>query len=556
MEGAVRCSANYVPLSPISFLERAARVYGDRVSIVYGDYVKFTWKETYERCVKLASALVTHLGISHGDIVAALAPNVPELYELHFGVPMAGGVLCNLNTRYDSKMVAILLEFSNAKVIFVDYEFLDVANEAIEILGEKSSYVPKIILIPESDKHLSMTKIPVTCDHNILEHKDLLALGSLGFEIKGPNDECDAIALSFTSGTTGNAKGVVYSHRGAYLNSLVVALIMEMPPMPVFLWSVPMFHCNGWCFAWAMAAQGGKNVCLRFAVEKNIFGSISQHRVTHMAGAPTLLNMIANAPSHDLNPIEGIVKVMTGGAAPPPQILFKIEELGFKVYHCYGCTECYGPGTVCTWKPEWDFLPLESQATLKARHGLNHVGLEEVDVKNPITMESVPSDAKTIGEIMLRGNTLMSGYFKNMKATENAFKDGWYKSGDLGVIHADGYIELKDRSSDMILSSGGYISSIDVEVVIFSHPKVIEAAVVGVPDDHLGELLCAFVKLKKGYDIDANEVIEYCGSRLPENMTPRMVVFEDLPKTATGKTQKVVLREKAKTMYGQKSFFG
>lgn len=449
-------------------------------------------------------------------------------------------------------MVSGLLEFLNAKVLFVDYEFLGVANEAIEILAKKTSNIPKIILIPESDKQLSTNKICMTCDYDILEHKDLLAYGSLGFEIRRPDDECHSITISFTSGTTADPKGVVYSHRGAYLNSLSVALVMEMPQMPVFLWSVPMFHCNGWCFTWAMAAQGGKNVCLRVASEKDIFRSISQHYVTHMGGAPTVLNMIANAPPHDQIPIPGIVKVMTGGAAPPPQVLLKVEELGFKVYHAYGSTECYGPATVCTWKPEWDLLSLEAQAILKARHGLNHVGLEEVDVKDPVMMKSVPSDAKTVGEIMLRGNTIMSGYFKNTKASENTFKGGWYKSGDFGIKHPDGYIEVKDRSSDIVMSSGEYLSSIEVEAVLFSHRKVLEAAVVGVPNDHLGQVLCAFVKLKNGYSADANEMIEYCRGRLSENMIPQIIEFDDLPKTATGKTQKFVLREKAKIVYSQK----
>ncbi|XP_024989963.1 probable acyl-activating enzyme 1, peroxisomal [Cynara cardunculus var. scolymus] len=550
MEGSVRCSANYVPLSPISFLERAANVYGDQVSIVYGDQVKFTWKETFERCVKLASTLVTHLGVSRGDIVAALAPNVPELYELQFGVPMAGGVLSNINPQYDSKTVSRLLEHSNAKVVFVDHESLDAVEEAIEILARKTSDLPKIILISDADKSLS---IAPTCNHVIFEYKDLLYSGSLEFDIKRPIDECDAIAVTFTSGTTGNSKGVVYSHRGAYLNSLAAALTMEMHSMPVFLWSMPMFHCNGWCFPWAMAAQGGKNVCMRVASEKNIFESIARHHVTHMGGAPTVLNMITNASPVDIIPISGTsVKVMTGGSPPPPQVILKMEELGFKVYSCFGCTECYGPATVCTWKPEWASLPPETQASLKARHGLNHVGMQEIDVKDPITMKSVPKDAKTLGEVMLRGNTIMCGYFKNAKATENVFKGGWYRSGDLGVIHPDGYIQVKDRCIDGIVSSGQYISSISIEVVLFGHPKVFEAAVVGAPDDHFGEVPCAFVKLKDGHNADADEIIEYCRTRLPENMTLKMVVFEDLPKTATGKTQKVILREKAKMLYAQK----
>ncbi|KAF5943182.1 hypothetical protein HYC85_020824 [Camellia sinensis] len=538
MEGSIRCSANYVPLSPISFLLRSAIVYRDRASVVYGD-IKFTWRETLERCISLASSL-THLGISRGDVVAALAPNIPAMYELHFGVPMAGAVLCTLNVRHDSKMVSVLLKHSEAKIIFVDHQFLDVARGAIEILSKMGSKVPCLVLILESNKSSPST--------NCLEYERVLAMAKPDFEIKWPNDEWDPISLNYTSGTTSSPKGVVYSHRGAYLNSLAAVLLNEMPSMPVYLWTVPMFHCNGWCLTWAVAAQGGTNVCLRNVSAEGIFDNISQQHVTHMGGAPTILNMIVNAPASARQPIPGKVVVMTGGAPPPPQVLFKMEELGFGVTHAYGLTETYGPGTVCTWKPEWNSLSPEAQAKIKSRQGLHHLGMEEVDIKDPNTMKSVPPDATTMGEVMFRGNTIMNGYLKDSKATEEAFKGGWFRSGDLGVKHPDGYIELKDRSKDIIISGGENISSIEVESVLFSHPAVLEAAVVGRPDKHWGETPCAFVKLKDGCNVSADEIIKYCRDHLPHYMAPRTVVFEDLPKTSTGKTQKFVLKEKTKAM--------
>lgn len=547
MEGTVKCSANYVPLSPISFLQRSAIVYRDRISLVYGNHVKFTWKETLERCTRLASALTTHFRISRGDVVAALAPNVPEMYELHFGVPMAGAVLCTLNIRHDSAMVSVLVKHSNAKIIFVDHQFIDIAKGALEILSKTTTNLPQIVLIPESDRPSSIKNSKISTS-GTLEYETLLAKGSVSFEIKCPNDELDPIALNYTSGTTSSPKGVVYSHRGAYLNSLAATLLNEMPSMPVYLWTVPMFHCNGWCLTWAVAAQGGTNVCLRAVSAKSIFESISRHKVTHLSGAPTVLNMIINALPIDQRPLPGKVAVMTGGAPPPAQVLFTMEELGFKVTHSYGLTETYGPGTICTWKPEWDFLPPDAQAKIKARQGLQHLGMEDVDVKDPATMKSVLPDAKTIGEVMFRGNTVMSGYLKNTEATQEAFRGGWFRSGDLGVRHPDGYIELKDRSKDIIISGGENISTIEVESVLFSHPAVLEAAVVGRPDDHWGETPCAFVKLKDGCNSNADELIKYCRDHLPHYMAPRTIVFEDLPKTSTGKTQKFILRQKAKAM--------
>lgn len=544
MEGLVRCSANYSPLSPITFLERSAIIYGDRTSVIYGD-LRYTWRETLERCTKLASAL-TQLGISYGDVVAALIPSTPAMYELHFAVPMAGAVLCALNIRHDSAMLSVLLKHSDAKLIIVDHQFLDVILGAMNILSKTSSDIPQVVLV------LDKQSIPVgnfNPPNGTLEYENLLAAGQLDFEIRRPKDELDPISLNYTSGTTSSPKGVIYSHRGAYLNSLATILASEVLALPVYLWALPMFHCNGWCFPWGVAAQGGTNVCIRNVTAKGIFRSIAKHKVTHMCGAPTVLNMIINAPASDMCPLPRKVTVVVGGAPPPPQVLFKMEELGFAVTHGYGLTETYGPATVCTWKPEWDVLPPDERAKIKARQGVHHLGLDEVDVKDPVTLKSVPADAKTMGEVMFRGNTIMNGYLKNLDATQEAFKGGWFHSGDLGIKHPDGYIELKDRSKDIIISGGENISTIEVESVIFSHPAVLEAAVVGRPDDHWGETPCAFVKLKDGNDnVTADEIIKFCRDRLPHYMAPRTVVFEDLPKTSTGKTQKFVLREKAKAM--------
>ncbi|PHT58655.1 Acetate/butyrate--CoA ligase AAE7, peroxisomal [Capsicum baccatum] len=547
MEGTMKSSANYVPLSPISFLERSALVYRNRLSIVHGD-VKFTWRETRDRCLRLASAL-THLGISRGDVVAALAPNIPAMYELHFGVPMAGAVLCALNTRHDSAMVSLLLRHSEAKIIFVDYQLLDVAKGALEIMSKDSAKLPRLILISDRESQLSsQNKSNRILASEDAEYESILATGEPNFEIVWPNDEWDAIALNYTSGTTSRPKGVIYSHRGAYLNSLASILLLEMASMPVYLWTLPMFHCNGWCLTWAMAAHGGTNICLRNVTAEGIFDSIVEHQVTHLAGAPTVLNMIINASPSVKRPLSRTVNMITAAAPPPPQILFKMKELGFSVTHGYGLTETYGPATVCAWKPEWNSLSPNEQAKIQARQGVSHLVLEEVDVKDSESMKSVPPDAKTMGEVMIRGNTVMNGYLKDVKATEDAFKGGWFRSGDLAVKHPDGYIELKDRLKDIIISGGENISTIEVESVIFSHPAVLDAAVVGRPDDHWGETPCAFVKLKDGCNARADEIIKHCRDRLPRYMTPKTVIFDDLPKTSTGKTQKFVLRQRAKAM--------
>ncbi|CAN6481646.1 unnamed protein product [Victoria cruziana] len=544
MEGTMLTAANYMPLSPISFLERAAAVYRDDTSIVYGS-VRFTWRETRDRCLRLASALHS-LGISSADVVAALAPNVPAMYELHFGVPMVGGVLCPLNIRHDAAMLSVLLRHSEAKVAFVDYQFLEVARKALKLLSKSTTELPALVTIKELDEAVASPAI-LPCSE--LDYEVLLETADTKFKIKWPTDEWQSISLNYTSGTTSAPKGVVYSHRGAYLNSLSTVIFNEMGSMPVYLWTVPMFHANGWCSTWAVAAQGGTNVCLRSVSGRAIFDHIAKHKITHMGCAPTVMNMIVNSSPLDQKPLPGKVTVNVAGAPPPPKLLFKMEQLGFHVIHSYGTTETYGPATLCGWKPQWDSLDADKRAKIKSRQGLQHQTMEEADIKNPITMESVPADGITIGEVMFRGNTVMSGYLKDARATQRAFKGGWYRTGDLGVRHPDGYIEVKDRSKDIVITGGENVSTIEVEAVIFSHPSVLDAAVVGRPDEYWGETPCAFVQLKEDHKVDAAEIIEFCRSMLPHYMAPRTVVFEDeLPKTSTGKTKKFLLKEQAKAM--------
>lgn len=519
-------------------------VYPEHTAVVYGTR-RFTWRQTRDRCLRLASALSRRLGIARGDVVAVLAPNVPAIYELHFGAAMAGAVLCTLNTRHDSNTVANILGHSEAKVIFVDEQLLQILQGAVNILTQKHQWKSPFIVNISDSCELHNTPNSVT---SFMEYENLLEDAQLPFKIIWPVDECDPISLNYTSGTTSSPKGVIYSHRGAYLNAIATVLFNDMTTMPVYLWTVPMFHCNGWCLPWGLAAQGGTNICLRQVSAKAIFDNIATHKVSFMGGAPTVLNMIVNAPIYERKPLPGRVTVMTGGAPPPAPVLFKMEELGFHVIHSYGLTETYGPATICTWFPEWDSLPPLERAKLKARQGMQHLGMDDVDVKDPVTMESVPADGKTMGEVMFRGNTVMNGYFKDIKATREALAGGWFHSGDLAVKHADGYIQLKDRSKDIIISGGENISTIEVESVIFSHPAILEAAVVGRPDDYWGETPCAFVKLKEGVHATAADIIQFCRSRLPHYMAPRSVVFDDLPKTSTGKIQKFILKEKAKSL--------
>ncbi|XBH58550.1 butanoate--CoA ligase AAE1 [Aegilops tauschii subsp. strangulata] len=543
--GTVRCAANYAPLTPLSFIERAAAVYGDRAAVVYGEARRRTWREVRERCVRVAAALATRFGVARGDVVAVLSPNVPAMYELHFAVPMAGAVLCTFNTRHDAPMVSALLKHSGAKVFLVESSLLDVGRAALKRLADSESNAASIpVLVTISDD-----AGPGEASGCAADYEGLIKSAPSEFDIRWPANELDPITLNYTSGTTSRPKGVVYNHRGAYLNTIGTVLAYDITPMPTYLWTVPMFHCNGWHLPWGVAMQGGTNVCLRHFTAAVIFDSIARHGVTHMGGAPTVLNMILNAPTADRKPLPGTVRVMTGGAPPPPRVLAGMEELGFAVYHIYGLTETYGPATVCAWMPEWDALPAEERARLKARQGFQHVAMEEVDVKDPATMESVPRDGEAVGEVMFRGNTVMSGYYKDISATKESMAGGWLHTGDLAVRHPDGYIQLKDRAKDIIISGGENISSIEVESVIFSHPAVLEAAVVARPDNHWGETPCAFVKLKDGAGATEAEIMGFCRQRLPHYMAPKTVVFEeDLPKTSTGKTQKFVLREKARAM--------
>ncbi|KAK9050565.1 hypothetical protein SSX86_030465 [Deinandra increscens subsp. villosa] len=533
LDGTVSCSANYVPLSPISFLERAVEVYRERTSIIYGS-ITYTWQETYCRCVKLASAL-NHLGVSRGDVVAALAPNVPPMLELQFGVPMAGAIICNLNTRLDHNMLSTLLKHSEAKILFVDHQLLSVAEEAIDLLERMHSKHPRVVVISEPGG-------------SGCEYESLVSSGVTEFSIIRPNNECDPISLNYTSGTTSRPKGIVYSYRGAYLSALASVFIRGMGDMPTYLWSLPIFHCNGWCFSWGVAVVGGTNICLRRCDPEDIFDNIMNHNVTHMDGAPTVLNMIVNSLLTNQKPLPHKVEILTGGAPPPPTIISKIEELGFQVRHVYGLTETFGPATLNLWKPEWDRLPREEQMEIRARQGVKIFVTEEIDVKDPVTMESIKRDGKSLGEIMIRGNTVMSGYLKDLKATEEAFAGGWFRSGDLAVKHSDGYIEVKDRCKDIIISGGENISTIEIETVIYNHPGVLEVAIVARPDDYWGQTPCAFVKLKDNVDVDERDIIEHCRDHMPHFMAPRTVVFDDLPRNSTGKVQKFVLREKAKLM--------
>jgi fatty-acyl-CoA synthase len=534
--GLERREANYVPLTPISFLARSAAVYPRKPAVIHGDRV-FTYAEFAARCRRLASALARR-GIGPGDTVAIMAPNVPAMLEAHFGVPMAGAVLNALNYRLDAGTIAFLLEHSGAKVLITDREFAGTMEGALERTRSR----PVVIDIDDPLYGGEGRRL------GEMDYEALLGEGDPGFEPAPPADEWQAICLLYTSGTTGNPKGVVYHHRGAYLNALGNALAFGLTPRTVYLWTLPMFHCSGWTYTWAVTAAGGTHVCLRRVDPALIFPAIARHRVTHMCGAPVVMTMLIHAPADVKQRFNHVVEFATGGAAPPSAVIEAMEAMGFRVTHLYGLTESYGPATLCAWQEGWDGLPLPERAALMARQGVGYPTLERLMVADPKTMTPVPRDGRTLGEVMLRSNTLMKGYLKNRPATEEAFRGGWFHTGDLAVWHPDGYIEIKDRSKDIIISGGENISSLEVEEVLYRHPAVMEAAVVARPDEKWGETPCAFVTLKPGVEgVGEAEILRWCRDHLAGFKVPKRVVFGPLPKTSTGKIQKFVLRERARS---------
>lgn len=545
--------ANYTALTPLWFLERAAKVHPTRRSVVHGS-LQYTWHQTYERCRRLASALTSH-SIGPGCTVAIIAPNIPAMYEAHFGVPMSGAVVNCVNIRLNAATIAFLLGHSKSEVVMVDQEFFPLAEEALKIMSEKSKGNFKYpLLIVIADESCDPKQLHYALGKGAIEYEKFLQSGDPEFDWKPPADEWQSIALGYTSGTTASPKGVVLHHRGAYLMALSGVLIWGMTEGAIYLWTLPMFHCNGWCYTWSLAALCGTNICLRQVTAKGVYSAIAKYRVTHFCAAPVVLNSIVNAPPEDtILPLPHVVNVNTAGAAPPPSVILAMSQKGFRVTHTYGLSETYGPSTVCAWKPEWDSLPAEQQARLNARQGVRYIGLESVDVVDTQTMKPVPADGKTVGEIVMRGNMVMKGYLKNPKANAETFAGGWFHSGDLGVKHPDNYIEVKDRSKDIIISGGENISSVEIENTLYQHPAVLEASVVARPDERWGESPCAFVTLKSGVNASnedrlAEDIMKFCRSKMPAYWVPKSVVFGPLPKTATGKIQKHILRSKAKEL--------
>ena len=528
--------ANHVALTPLHFLERAASVYPNRLAVVHGEE-RFTWSEVYARARRLASALAAR-GVGVGDTVAVMAPNVPAIFEAHFGVPMIGAVLNALNIRLDAEALAFILDHGEAKVLITDREFSGVIKKALGLATKKD------ILVVDIDD-------PVAVGGELLgeaTYEDFIATGDPTYAWRWPVDEWEAIALNYTSGTTGNPKGVVYHHRGAYLNAIGNAITWGMSGHPVYLWTLPMFHCNGWCFPWTVTALAGTHVCLRRVDAKHMFAAIAEHKVTHLCGAPIVMGLLINATDADRKPLPHQVEFMTAAAPPPAAVIGRLESQGFKITHVYGLTEVYGPASVCSWHEEWDELPLDERARMKSRQGVRYVMEEGLMVADPNTLEPVPRDGATMGEVFFRGNVVMKGYLKNPKATDEAFSGGWFHTGDLGVWHPDGYIELKDRSKDIIISGGENISTIEVEGVLYQHPDIVEAAVVARPDEKWGETPCAFVLLREGSTCTDKDIIDFTRQKLAHFKCPRTVVFGVLPKTSTGKVQKFVLREMAKNL--------
>ena len=530
-----RNAANYAPLSPLSFLSRTAAVYPQRTAVIYGE-LRRTWAETYARCRRLASALIRH-GVGRGDTVAIMAPNIPEFVEAHFGVPMTGAVLNSLNIRLDAEGLRFMLAHGEAKVLLCDREFSAAIEAALAPVERRPLVIDIDDSLVEGGKRIGA-----------MDYEAFIAGGDPSYDWQLPADEWQAISLNYTSGTTGDPKGVVYHHRGAYLNALGNALTWAMPHFPVYLWTLPMFHCNGWCFPWTITAMAGTHVCLRKLDAAAVFDAIERHGVTHLCGAPIVMGMLTNAAAAGQHHWPQKVSMMTAGAAPPAAVIEKMEALGIEVVHVYGLTEVYGPCVVCAWHPEWNELDSAAKATLKARQGVVYAVQEQMIVANPDTLEPVPQDGETLGEILMRGNITMKGYLKNPATTRKAFAGGWFHTGDLAVRHEDGYVEIKDRSKDIIISGGENISSIEIESVLYRHPAVQAAAVVAKSDATWGETPCAFIELKPNAQVTAAEIIAWCREHLARFKCPRHVVFMQLPKTSTGKIQKFVLREQAKTV--------
>ncbi len=533
--GLDKTPANYVPLSPLTFLERAAAVFPNRTSLVHGD-LRYTWAETYARCRRLASALVQR-GVGKGDTVSIMGFNTPQMYEAHFGVPMTGAVLHSINTRLDAATIRFMLQHSEAKVLLTDTEASKTIAEALVGLENP----PLVIDIddPLSDGGARL---------GTLDYEQLLAAGDANFAWSLPEDEWEAISLNYTSGTTGNPKGVVYHHRGAYLNAINNIVAWSMPKHSVYLWTLPMFHCNGWCFPWTVAARAGVNVCLRRFDPRVCFRLIKEFGVTHYSAAPIVHSSLANAPAELKQGIDHVVKGSIAGAAPPEAVLSAMEAIGFEITHVYGLTEVYGPATVCVQRDDWADMDISARAALNARQGVRSNLQDGLSVRDPISMEAVPHDGVTIGELMFRGNIVMKGYLKNPQASDEAFAGGWFHTGDLGVVHPDGYVQIKDRSKDIIISGGENISSIEVEDVIYKHPDVMNCAVVAVPHDKWGEVPFAFVELREGAVLSDTELRDYCREHLARFKVPKHFAFTDIPKTSTGKVQKFALRNQAKAL--------
>lgn len=526
-----RNAANYQPLTPLNFLHRAATIFPDQIAIIHGTQ-RLRYEDFYRRTRKLASALAKH-GIGKGDTVSVILPNTPPMLEAHYAVPMTKAVLHSFNTRLDATVVAFQLDHANTKVLITDREFSKTVKEALALAKVSPLVIDYDDLEFPQDGELLGS----------IDYETFLATGDETYEWSGPADEWNAIALNYTSGTTGNPKGVVYHHRGATLMCYANIISAGMVKHPVYLWTLPMFHCNGWCFPWTLSAVAGTHVCLRWVRPKAMYDALADHQVTHLCGAPIVMATLLNAKESEKRTLSQSVQFVTAAAPPPESVLAGMAEAGFQVTHVYGLTETYGPAVVNEWKGEWDQLSADDRATKKARQGVRYPALEDLTILDPETMTQVPADGETLGEVMFRGNIVMKGYLKNPDATDEAFSGGWFHSGDLGVLHPDGYLQLKDRSKDVIISGGENISSIEVEDVLYKHPDITAAAVVAKPDEKWGETPCAFIETREGSSLDAGQVIAFCRERMAAFKCPKHVVFTDLPKTSTGKIQKFRLRE-------------